>query len=49
MYSLLVDAKTAYVEVNGRRLEGETVPREQAGLALSSAFLYFSETWVFPD
>jgi hypothetical protein len=49
MYSLLVDAKTAYVEVNGRRLEGETVPREQAGLALSSAFLYFSETWIFPD
>ena len=49
MYSLLVDAKTAYAEVNGRRLEGKTVPREQAGLSLSSAFLYFSETWVFPD
>ncbi len=49
MYSLLVDSKRAYVEVNGRRLEGKTVPREQAGLTLSSAFLYFSETWIFPD
>ena len=48
-YSLLVNSKTAYVEGNGRRLEGKTVSREQAGLALSSAFLYFSETWVFPD
>jgi len=49
MYSLLVDAKSCYVEVNGRRLEGQPVPREQAGLALSSAFLYYSETWIFPD
>jgi hypothetical protein len=42
-------AKTACVEVNGRWLEGKTVQREQAGLTLSSAFLYLSETWAFPD
>ena len=49
MYSLLVDSKSAYVEVNGRRLAGKPVPRQQAGLPLSTAFLYFSETWIFPD
>ncbi|MBH74142.1 MAG: hypothetical protein CMM57_10920 [Rhodospirillaceae bacterium] len=49
MYSLLVDSKSCHIEVNGRRLEGHPVPREQAGLKLSTAFLYYSETWVFPD
>ena len=49
MYSLLVDSKSAYIEVNGRRLEGAPVAREQAGLPLSTAFLYFSETWILPD
>lgn len=49
MYSLLVDAKSAFIEVNGRRSEGFPVAREQAGLKLSTSFLYFSETWIFPD
>ena len=49
MYSLLVDSKSCFVEVNGRRLEGHPVSREQAGLELSTAFLYYSETWIFPD
>ena len=49
MYSLLVDAKSAFVEVNGRRLAGKPVTRNQAGLSLSTAFLYFSETWIYPD
>ena len=49
MYSLLVDSKSCFVEVNGRKLEGHPVSREQAGLELSTAFLYYSETWIFPD
>jgi hypothetical protein len=49
MYSLLVDSKSAYVEVNGRRLAVKPVSRQQAGLPLSTAFLYYSETWIFPE
>ncbi|MGQ0662986.1 MAG: hypothetical protein ACT4P2_05265 [Pseudomonadota bacterium] len=48
MYSVLVESRRAQVVVNGRTLKGRPVAREQAGLKTTTAFLYFSETWVRP-
>lgn len=48
MYSVLQESRRASILVNGRALEGRLVPRMQASLNTTSAFLYFSETWVRP-
>lgn len=48
MSTLLVPAKSAQILVNGRRLPGQPARRVQAGVETTTAFLYFSETWVVP-
>lgn len=48
MFTLLVPARTAQIIVNGHRLPGKVGTRMQAGVETTSAFLYFSETWVIP-
>jgi hypothetical protein len=47
-FTVLVESRTASILVNGRALPGRPVPRVQAGLETTSAFLYFSETWIWP-
>jgi hypothetical protein len=49
MFSLLVESRDARILLNGRRLPGVPVPREQAGVQTTTAFLYFSETWIWPQ
>lgn len=48
MFSLLVPARTAHILVNGQPLPGEVGKRVQAGFETTTAFLYFSETWINP-
>lgn len=48
MFTLLVPARTAQIIVNGKALPGAVGPRVQAGFETTTAFLYFSETWVLP-
>ena len=48
MFTLLVPSRAAQIIVNGRALPGEVGPRVQAGFETTTAFLYFSETWVIP-
>lgn len=48
MFSLLVPAERAQIIVNGHVLPGEVGTRVQAGFETTTAFLYFSETWVLP-
>lgn len=48
MFTLLVPAQAAQIMVNGRALPGEIGTRVQAGAQTTTAFLYFSETWVIP-
>ena len=48
MFTLLVPAQRAAILVTGRPLPGAVGKREQAGMKTSTAFLYFSETWIFP-
>ena len=48
MFTLLVPANSAQIIVNGYSLPGQVGTRMQAGLETSTAFLYFSETWVIP-
>lgn len=48
MFTLLVPARDAQIIVNGRALPGAVGSRVQAGYETSTAFLYFSETWVIP-
>ncbi|MEO0702645.1 MAG: hypothetical protein AAFR34_05510 [Pseudomonadota bacterium] len=48
MFSLLVPAREAAILVNGWPLAGTVGTRVQAGFETTTAFLYFSETWVFP-
>lgn len=48
MFSLLVPADKAQIIVNGHALPGEVGQRVQAGFETTTAFLYFSETWIFP-
>lgn len=49
MFSLLVPAHSAQIIVNGRALPGKLGTRVQAGYETTSAFLYFSETWIIPS
>jgi hypothetical protein len=46
MFSLLVESRRAAIMVNGRRLPGHPVPREQAGIQTTTAFLYYAESWL---
>ena len=48
MFTLLVPAREAQIIVNGKSLPGAVGTRVQAGMETTSAFLYFSETWVIP-
>lgn len=48
MFSLLVPAREAAIMVNGHALPGDVGTRVQAGFETTTAFLYFSETWIFP-
>ncbi|MGI9393005.1 MAG: hypothetical protein ACR2OY_00025 [Boseongicola sp.] len=48
MFTLLVPARKAQIIVNGHRLPGAVGDRIQAGFETTTAFLYFSETWVIP-
>ena len=48
MFTLLVPANKAQILVNGHRLPGQVSTRVQAGFETTTAFLYFSETWVIP-
>ncbi|MCL6285422.1 hypothetical protein M3P21_17985 [Ruegeria sp. 2012CJ41-6] len=48
MFSLLVPARSAQIIVNGRALPGTLGTRVQAGYETTTAFLYFSETWIIP-
>ena len=48
MSTLLVPARSASIFVSGRRLPGQPAKRVQAGVETTTAFLYFSETWVRP-
>lgn len=48
MFTLLVPAQNAQIIVNGRALPGAVGSRVQAGFETTTAFLYFSETWVIP-
>ena len=49
MSTLLVPAKSAKIIINGRTLPGKIGTRIQAGMETTTAFLYFSETWVVPE
>ena len=48
MFTLLVPAGNAQIIVNGQSLSGKVSTRVQAGFETTTAFLYFSETWVIP-
>ena len=48
MFSLLVPARRAAIMVNGHALPGAVGERVQAGFETTTAFLYFSESWIFP-
>ena len=48
MFTLLVPANEAQIIVNGKHMPGEVGKRVQAGFETTTAFLYFSETWVIP-
>ena len=46
MFSVLVESRRAAILVNGRQLPGKPVPREQAGIQTTTAFLYYAESWL---
>ena len=48
MYTVLVPAQRAQIIVNGKSLAGKLGTRVQAGFETTTAFLYFSETWIIP-
>lgn len=48
MFTLLVPARSAQILVNGTALPGMVGERVQAGFKTTTAFLYFSETWITP-
>jgi hypothetical protein len=48
MFSVLVPAQQASILVNGKPLPGKLGTRIQADVETTSAFLYFTETWIFP-
>ncbi len=47
-YNVLVECRKPEIRLNGRALPGQPIPRVQAGIETTSAFLYFSESWIDP-
>ena len=48
MFSVLVPAHQGHILVNGKPLPGKLGTRVQADVETSTAFLYFTETWIIP-
>ena len=48
LYTLLIESTKPAIQVNGRQLPGNPVERVQADIKTTTAFLYFSETWIRP-
>ena len=48
MFSVLVPSHRASILVNGQALPGKLGTRVQAGVETTTAFLYFTETWIIP-
>ena len=48
LYTLLIESTKPSIHINGRRLKGQPVERVQADIKTTTAFLYFSETWIRP-
>ena len=48
LYTLLIESTNPSIHINGQRLRGSPVERVQAGIKTTTAFLYFSETWIRP-
>jgi len=48
LFNLLVESRDASIVVNGRRLPGTVMPRQQAGMDTTTGFVYFSEIWIEP-
>jgi hypothetical protein len=48
MFSVLVPAQKGSILVNGRALPGKLGTRVQADVETTTAFLYFTETWIIP-
>ena len=48
MITILVESRKASILVDGKALPGTPAPRVQAGIETTTAFLYFSETWIWP-
>ncbi len=48
MFTVLVPAREAHIFLDGNALPGSLGRRVQAGFETTTAFLYFSETWIIP-
>ncbi|MGI9305593.1 MAG: hypothetical protein ACR2RB_23240, partial [Gammaproteobacteria bacterium] len=48
LFTVLVESRKPQIIVNGTSLKGEPFERVQAGIKTTTAFLYFSETWITP-
>ena len=48
LYTILIESRDPTININGKRLRGNPVERIQAGIKTTTAFLYFSETWIRP-
>ena len=48
MFSVLVPAHQGSIIVNGNALPGTLGTRIQADVETTTAFLYFTETWIIP-
>ena len=48
MYSVFLEARTAYISVNGERFKGALTTRNFLGQEMSTAFMAISETWIKP-
>jgi hypothetical protein len=49
LFTLLIESRKASIIVDGKPLKGELGSRVQAGLETTTAFLYFAETWIWPE
>lgn len=49
MYSVFLEARSAYISVNGERFGGSLTTRNFLGQEMSTAFMAISETWVKPQ
>ena len=49
LFTLLIESRKASIMVDGKPLKGELGTRVQAGLETTTAFLYFAETWIWPE